>query len=767
MLCACTLAACLSAAADAPATPQPLDVDAQLERLASDDPDVMYEALFALGTLREPRPAAVAAVRRILPNEQVGWRAADLLAYWGRQGAEALIAASTDVDPAVRRRALPGLWKCSACPPGLQYQLLTVGLQDPDQSVAYELTVSLNLADQTHQQRILLAWLREASPAIRLMAARFLSKPFQSTKDAAMLSALVEALRDSDEKVQVAAAESLNPYPGAVIEWEPAAKARGTRIAEELMIAALTHPAWAVRRPLFLPAMSLTTGPARRAFLDLAVRDADSLVRDQAANWLQKMPDANFPAAFAGDLDANVRAVAATRVRDPDQLRVLLSDPDAGVRREAVRDFGELKNAAAFDDIAPLLQDSDDGVRYSAVAALSVIDDPRVIELFLRLLLRQDGQTTTFERVVIEYFGQRPDPRAVDPLIRLLHDLDLRRAAAEALGRMGDPRAGVALVEMLFHPHRFQCGVEESWMAAEALAHAHDPEAVRLLVEKLDDDAADHHWRAAYTLGLMKHPGSVEPLMREVAVQSVHATEAAHLLGDIGDTRAVPTLITALDDASYLSHDAVARALAPMHDDRAFMRLSRLASDANVQMRKLAAEALGGSVDIRAVQMLGQLAQGDPDVDVQQAAIGSLARLKNSEAIDVLIELSNMNTSLAQDAAARALAETNDPRALRHFVLLLLRDDDRDWVAQWLRWGKARPAAFEPLLALLRHSDCEVSGEAAFALGAFPDRRAVEPLIATLKALDARYNCSGAQWLMVLGLRGVTGQQFGRDVEPW
>ena len=85
--------------------------------------------------------------------------------------------------------------------------------------------------------------------------------------------------------------------------------------------------------------------------------------------------------------------------------------------------------------------------------------------------------------------------------------------------------------------------------------------------------------------------------------------------------------------------------------------------------------------------------------------------------------------------AASALGAMGDPRAVEALIELLEEDDDED-VREEVAWalGKIGDArAVEPLIRALFDTDKDVREEAAWALGRIRDVRAVEPLIQALK----------------------------------
>jgi HEAT repeat protein len=136
-------------------------------------------------------------------------------------------------------------------------------------------------------------------------------------------------------------------------------------------------------------------------------------------------------------------------------------------------------------------------------------------------------------RAATEALGKLGDKRAVEPLIKALDDKewDVRRAAAEALGKLGDPRAVEPLIKALNGG---------SSAAAEALGQLGDKRAVDPLIKTLGDERYDVRRNTAEALGNLG-----EPKWKEIVKGD--AQDWARL-GACGDPRAVEPLIKALGD---------------------------------------------------------------------------------------------------------------------------------------------------------------------------------------------------------------------------
>lgn len=190
--------------------------------------------------------------------------------------------------------------------------------------------------------------------------------------------------------------------------------------------------------------------------------------------------------------------------------------------------------------------------------------------------------------------------RGVAALVEALHGEDPERAreAAAALGRLGDPAAGLVLINALA-----DAGLRD---AAAAALVAMGPKVVDILVMALRQAHPDV--RAA----------SEDP--------SVRATIAG-ILGRVGDPLAVEPLITALDDVDEVGL-AAAEALGRLRDPRALEPLTNL----TVQYGVVAILALGELRDGRATPAVvdwvmpddGQVRSEPAEVAAAIRALGKL-----------------------------------------------------------------------------------------------------------------------------------------------
>ncbi len=263
--------------------------------------------------------------------------------------------------------------------------------------------------------------------------------------DTRALRALLSALKSSDSAVCVAAVDAL-------------CRVGGPQVVEPL-IAALGHRNGHVR--------AAAVDSLRRLGVAAAVEPLCRLLRDPA--W-----DVRRAAAEALGRLKDSRAL--------DALAHALTDGDGDVREASAHALADLAQRAAIRPLVLALKDSTSGVRHIAAAALSRIDpdwssspeaQPAIEEL-KSALHEGDASLRHFVGQLLVSLGS-VEPELVpagEPGTQLVSapakrrklasslfiglmsdsDRDLRQAAAEALGRLGDARAKSPLLRALGDP---------------------------------------------------------------------------------------------------------------------------------------------------------------------------------------------------------------------------------------------------------------------------------------------------------------------------
>lgn len=225
-----------------------------------------------------------------------------------------------------------------------------------------------------------------------------------------------------------------------------------------------------------------------------------------------------------------------------------------------------------------------------------------------------------------------PD-RADKLLIELLQDPhpDIRRVAAESLGKIGDPKTGSALVPLLTDP---DAGVREAAVRAIGrLGPSAGEEVAQVVVALLDDP--NESVRRAVTIAI----GEIEPPTRVfVAVPKLLTARdvstrrsAAQALSMIEARAWLPDLVKALQDPDTEVRQHVVAALAELGDPIiAPLLRDRLARDPSVAVRTEAAYRLGKIGDPETKEVLAAVAGRDPDRGVRQWAQMGLDAARSS-----------------------------------------------------------------------------------------------------------------------------------------
>ncbi len=202
-------------------------------------------------------------------------------------------------------------------------------------------------------------------------------------------------------------------------------------------------------------------------------------------------------------------------------------------------------------------------------------------------------------------------------------------------------------------------------------------------------------------IGKMKAKQDVNGLIKALRYKknSQVRGNAARVLGEIGDPRAVEPLIDALMEG--VVDDLAASALGEIGDPRAVETLLTLLEHESAGMRGAAASALGEIGDPRAVDpLINALGSEDYAIGVRWHVIDALGKLGDTRAVEPLTALLRDKADDTRLHAARALGKIGDTRAI-----------DPLTTAQKDKYGKVRRAATAALKKLQRKSLSPLASE--------------------------------------------------------
>jgi HEAT repeat protein len=466
--------------------------------------------------------------------------------------------------------------------------------------------------------------------------------------------------------------------------------------------------------------------------------------------------------------DVNGLIKALTYQKDTD-YRSPLYHESAGIRRAAAEALGQIGDGRATEPLAALLQDGSEPVRYAAAMALSTFRDARALEPLVVLL----NQRLTGCASVATALGELGDARAVGPLVNALEIQtectprcpnpyeynqayeSLRQAAAEALGRLGQPAVG-PLIKSLGED-RGDGREMDRHAAVEALVRIGQP-ALEPLAAALQDSHTDHQ-AVAEALAKLGQP-AVERLkvalregdpsarlaaagaLTEMGVPADPATRAWHVVAMqkwdeavAMNAAAVEPLAAALKLRDVSVRNAATKALVTIGQP-AFDPLVATLRDSNMDARLAAAKALGALGDARAVEPLIAAIKGS-NRDVHWAVVMAVYQLGDVRAVELLIPMleywrlyswAPAFGKKVSRTAAEALGRLGDARAVPP-LLEALKSDDWDLITlAYEALARIGQPAAEPLVATLKNTEQWARKYAIEALGEI-GQPAVEPLL--------------------------------------
>jgi len=297
-------------------------------------------------------------------------------------------------------------------------------------------------------------------------------------------------------------------------------------------------------------------------------------------------------------------------------LLAALQDPNAEVRMNAARALGGIRDRKAVGPLIALLKDKDPDeaqrrrVRCQAAQALGRLGDT---EATLHLIATLKDEHWEVRRDAVRALGEIKDPRALDPMLKMLSDMaHVRDAAAEALLETRDPRAVEPLIVALKDRNKAVRRV-----AARLLGAIGDRRAAQPLIFALKDTGSDV--RLEVKLALQRMSGEdfeadPDDWQRWWDLEKAKEEVEEKVAGD----RCV-ACIAALQSPNWAARAYAAKALGEIRDRRAVLPLRGVLWDRDGGVRSAAARALGEIKDPRAVEPL-LAALSDADKTVREEA---------------------------------------------------------------------------------------------------------------------------------------------------
>jgi HEAT repeat protein len=272
--------------------------------------------------------------------------------------------------------------------------------------------------------------------------------------------------------------------------------------------------------------------------------------------------------------------------------------------------------------------------------------------------------------------------------------------------------------------------------AVIALSNVGDERAVPGLVSVLND--VDRQVREPAVTALVKIGPKAVPYLLEVlrdADRAAFRPKAAMVLGYILDTTAIPPLVEALRDPDVAVRSAAADALAGFKDPRTVEPLVAALRDRATSVRFSVLGSLWQIGDARAVPALLPILR-DTETSVRLRAVQALGHLGDEQVLQPLMELFQHDKETRLETAV-AVARISAPHAVKPLITIVQTDRD------------SAHGALDVLLKVLHQAAAEVSPEDLRSLVALPTTAAAAAQTTQgpargVRAAAAPVDCSGA-----------------------
>ena len=490
----------------------------------------------------------------------------------------------------------------------------------------------------------LLELLRGPDPDLRMQAALALGEQC----DTRAIGALINSLNDDDANVRYHAVEALGKLKAVD--------------AVDLLAEVVES------RDFFLAFAALDAlakiGDPRVAPRIVSLLD-DELLREPAIHLLGQLGDENAVAPLIALLNtptAPTGAIANALANLSDRYE---EQYGAG---SYIADLASREiSAAGVQNLLDALETPGNEDLRSLALVLGWLKRSSVDRTLTRFMGRADLRDEIIDALV------RHGSATLDLLIAQLtaEDLEVRRSAVVALGRIGDSSATPALIDTLS---------EESLAidAANALAQIGDPRAGDGLLNLIGNDDASIRQAAVSALSSLGLPPKPERIIPLLADSDPNVREsAAKIAGYFGYPEASSALVALSRDPNERVRCAVIEHLPFVEDKRVLEVLVHALRDETPNVRAAAARALG---TMDAPEVVPQLieALSDDDVWVRYFSARALGRRRSEEsvaALEQVIEKEQFNH--VRIAALDSLGQIGGQR-VAGIAAGLVRDDDPD-----------------------------------------------------------------------------------------
>jgi len=411
-----------------------------------------------------------------------------------------------------------------------------------------------------------------------------------------------------------------------------------------------------------------------------------------------------------------------------------------------------------FDYIMFQLDNIDSGYRKIAINLLGRMGDQRATKKLLAMYAKEEPFN---KKELIYAFGALKDTSAVALLMNALDQEpeNLHSLIVEQLGSIGDPRACAKLVNLLNDQNTYTRGE-----AVIALSRIHDISTLPILLSLLGKNVAPNCSYFTVNEAILRFgDGAVAPLISLLSNDSQSINEnAALILGDLGNGKAAPALVKAMNIGNAQAPAALKKlgvkaisalvadlrigypslntikVLGLIKDPTALRSLTPLTVYRDPSIRKESIEALGNIADpISTRQLINALK--DPEPAVRQAAVKSLGQVGDPAAAAAISLLLKDPVEGVRRSVASALGSLKDPSSLNPLLSAVKSETTNPVrVALIEALGVYNNAeVIDVLLHSLNDPDPAISQKSAEILGNFTGPKVIAALLGALEKQGA------------------------------
>jgi HEAT repeat protein len=249
------------------------------------------------------------------------------------------------------------------------------------------------------------------------------------------------------------------------------------------------------------------------------------------------------------------------------------------------------------------------------------------------------------------------------------------RSIATVLGWLGGPTVETALTRLLGQPSARK-------EVVEAMVR-HGAHVIDLLIQALESPELDIREAAIIALGRIGDARAVPALVNALENDPESVIVTAGALAKIGDRRAFEALINQMGHPNPAMRQAIVSALNSIGHPDMCGRIGNLLRDENPRVRESAVKIAGYFGYEDCTDQLFALSH-DPDEGVRRAVIETIVFLEDERSSTVLFNALQAEVPAVRAAAARAMAHLEGVQA-RDQLLAAAKDGD-----VWVRYFAAR-----------------------------------------------------------------------------